>query len=729
MKRTLLIASMLIATTILNCCDDLQEDKEGNNNSPDNEKIEENGDEPSAFLLFKDATNSFESQEATSYTGIIADMMYSTAFVLGSIHDDSHPFVEFSLDDNYSRLLFIAGTMNSFTQGKKSVLGVFCDGQKVMEKLFEEQSVPEQFDFDVSGVKVVRFERLTGTGDITIAEATLWTKDKQPHPTKPLYKAEAKPTQLVVELEPYFANSYHTLIGSKEGSEWKQEMIINGKEYTSGISMDANRRLIGDGQAATLFNLGGQYTQLQFVAGPISSAGGTTGRGWLTVVADGKILYEYECEENDLAQTLTIPINGCKRLSIESQNADGSLCIGAANIMVYPEGSEPIQGLTQPLVTSITTGAYRDLPDVCPLVRNIKPYALTGIVTFEDNVYDGRSDYRTFSMGGVKFNEGIILNSATSVLEDNTRSSAIFSLDGEFDYISFTTGWVSKCGVLKNDTLRVYADDEMVFNMPIVATRPNQHYTVPINKCHRLIFEKRGIMSLSHPVFGVADIVVYRGKPVENDLFEHPHPELPAEVDLIDLGAPYIHYVPSMKDYMDETFHDGTTQKEYFELNGNRIYKGFLLQTSVHFDLEAGVLGGEGGTAVAVGGMGASITVGTVGSATISAVCPFGALLMLAAGGSGYESSCAAFNAYEAYDELTFTVAPYQSRYQGISDTLLIGGNGEVIETFLLPDNMEPTTYTVQLQRCGQLMFWMPCGDGTSAQYLIYDAVLRRKGS
>ena len=119
--------------------------------------------------------------------------------------------------------------------------------------------------------------------------------------------------------------------------------------------------------------------------------------------------------------------------------------------------------------------------------------------------------------------------------------------------------------------------------------------------------------------------------------------------------------------------------------------------------------------------------VGTVGSSYISAVCPFGALLMLAAGGTMHESSCAAFNAYEAYDEMTFKIAPLSGAFYRQNDTLLIGGSGEVIETIVLQDEMPPTTYTVDLKRCGQLMFWLECGHDSSAPYLIYDIVLRRK--
>ena len=92
---------------------------------------------------------------------------------------------------------------------------------------------------------------------------------------------------------------------------------------------------------------------------------------------------------------------------------------------------------------------------------------MAGRANQQNNVFDGRSEHITFSMGGVKFNEGVILQSVTHVMNDNTRADAMFNLGGEFDYVSFTAGWVSKCGVLKNDTLRVYADDKVVMNMPL----------------------------------------------------------------------------------------------------------------------------------------------------------------------------------------------------------------------------------------------------------------------
>lgn len=689
--------------------------------------------EPSAYLMMHNVTKKNNCFGVESYERHgIADIDYYPARMLrfDPGYYEGATYAEFELQDDYERLLFAAGTDRAGND-ERSVLAVFGDGKKLMEHLFVEYSVPEQFELDIKGVKTIRFEIMTGKGGTIVADATLWKSARKAHPLKPLTKAESKPTELVNELPPYHAGGSHTLVGPTRltDDEWRPKMNINGIQYESGIVMGALMQLIGTGRSCSHFNLGGQYTQLQFIVGPNIADGGTVGRGWMTVRADDKIIYEYECLENDIARVVTLPIEGCRRLSIESENADENLWIAVADIMVYPKGKEPIARLKEVKEEPLKTDRYRDLPDVCPLVRNIPPFLLTGNVSFEGNIFDGRSDYRTFSMGGVKFNEGIILSSKTHWMDDNTRSSAVFYTAGEFDNISFMLGWVSKCGVLKNDTLRIYADDEIVFNMPIIATRPNQYYEVPIHKCQRLIFEKRGIISMTHPVFGVADIVAYRGKVKKNDLFTHPQPELPKEVDLIDLGAPYIHYVPGYHDFMEETYHDGSTKKEYFELaNGDRIHKGFLLKTSVHFSLEAGPLGGEGsGTAFAAAGMGASLMVGTVGSSYISAVCPFGALLMLAAGGTMHESSCAAFNAYEAYDEMTFKVTTLQKGFYDRIDTLFIGGSGEVIETIELKQEMPPTEYKVKLNRCGQLMFWLQCGHDNSAPYIIYDIVLRRK--
>lgn len=666
--------------------------------------------------------------------GIIAlgGVPYKTGFVLHHINygSDRQGYVEYSLKGKYSKLTFIMGTSpENDPKFDKGVLGISVDGRKVVDQVITSHSVPERMTIDVKGADIIRFELTTGEVAVGIVEAALWTAAQTPRQLGSTGRVGgSKPLSLVGELRPYFKNNGHRCISADPKDE--HEVSVNGHRYTSALKMRAHMGILTNSEASTLFNLDGKYKTLRFIAGPEDIRGGEAGQGWLTVKADGKIIYEYEFTSTDVVKQVTLDIEGCRQLSFESEQREHSSFIVAANIMVYPAGQEPTEAKEGAVETAVTDPKLKALPDVCKLISNIPPYAVAGRANQQNNVYDGKSEHITFSMGGVKFSEGIILQSVTHVMSSNTRADAMFNLGGEFDYVSFTVGWVSKCGVLKNDTLRVYADDRVVMNMPLIATSPNRSYTVPIYKCQRLRFEKRGMESMNHPVYGIADIVVYRGEPVENNLFQHPVPDLPDEVDLFALGAPYIHhaYVPESKYSVDcHRFLDGTSKKLYYELGGRRIYGGFLLSSSVHFDLE--FKGNSGGAAVAAAGIGSSVVIGTIGNATISAVTPFGALLMLAAGGSGYESSCAAFNTYGAYDEMTFTVACYRQAISKRKDVLQIGGDGEVIQEFEISDYMQPTTFTVPIGKCKQLMFWLKCGDSSSGDYLFYDVKLRKTGA
>jgi hypothetical protein len=42
-------------------------------------------------------------------------------------------------------------------------------------------------------------------------------------------------------------------------------------------------------------------------------------------------------------------------------------------------------------------------------------------------------------------------------------------------------------------------------------------------------------------------------------------------------------------------------------------------------------------------------------------------------------------------------------------------------------NEMKPTTVTVPINKCHQLMFWLDCGDERSGQYVIYDMTVRKK--
>lgn len=677
---------------------------------------------------------------------LMGGVKYSRGFYLSNNgQPNQHGFVEYSLKGKYKTITFVLGSVKSIvglgndiprTSNVKAVFKVSGDGKKLKEFVVEDYGVPNYVSLDISGVDKLSFEIIINQITIGVANPILWTTQQKPVNVGKLTNASGNQLSLITDLRPYATSGYHTIISQNDKVE---SVKINGVEYTNGIELNADIQLIGQDERSTYFNLGGKYSTLTFVAGPKDSDNGQLGVAWLTIKGDNKILLEEEIGEDNIAKAFTVDIKNCNMLCIASQQSSGSSRLAVADLKVYPEGAQLPNNASKNGDQSeflAVSDKVKALPDVCKLVSNIEPYAVGGGISRENMVYNGSSDYYTFSMGGVQFNEGLIFQSATNVLNDNTGCHAVFNLEGEFDYISFTTGWISKCGVLKNDILEIYADNQMVFQMPLIATSENQYYEVPIHKCRKLSFIKKGVVSLDHPAFGVADIVLYRGKPVKNELFVHLKPDCPDKIDLINLSKPYIHYASSLKDYQSDLLKDGSSKKEYFTMpDGQRIYKGFVLATSVHFSLDMGP-GSNPSVGVVAGTLGGSVMVGMVGGTAISAVFPFGALIALASGGTAHESSCAAFNTWGEYDYVTFTVACLKKEDNGGGfslknspiDTLLIGADGKVVYSIEVHDNMKPTTYTVPINKARQLMFWLQCGNWNSGIFIFYDVVLS-KGS
>lgn len=643
-------------------------------------------------------------------------------------------FAVFRLGGKYETLMFVLGHENSSTGAGGTgidtdprIVTVYADGRKVIDEVVYPYSVPKRVKLNVTGVDELKFTLVSGNGVIGFAEATLWRAGQTPVETGNISNTKAHTVELVKDMKPYFQNNRMTNV-SPLGKQ--TSMTINGREYDSGLAVNMDRAIVGKNPGWSYFNLQGQYSTLRFVVGPLNSTNSGSGKGWITVKADDKIIYELEMTYEDIAQTVTLDVTGCRMLTFMSEQEEGSMHAGIADIVAYPEGVAPQETAG---VDDTADPRLKSLPDVCKLISNIPPY--TALAQTEKQIFDGTSDHITFSMGGVRYSEGIVFYNKANVLSNDTRSYAVFDLGNEFDYVSFTAGYIGKSGALNNDVLKVYADDKLVLEEPLIATYPNRDFVVPLNKCRKLRFETSGSSTLDVAAYGIADAVVYRGKPVANDLFVHPKPECPPTIDLIDLGAPYIHYVSPMKQSDDAIFYDGSTQKNYFDLNGQRIYKGFMLQTSVHFSLDYGPLSGSDGAAAgAIGGaaVGSAFVAGgvAVGGAVVgSTLIGAAALLMLAAGGEALESSCAAFNTYGEYNSVTFTVACYKPyiRPDDYKETLLIAADHKVMAQLTVYETMEPQTVTVPINGCQQLMFWLANTDNWSGQFIFYDIKLSKE--
>ena len=641
---------------------------------------------------------------------------------------DEGAYVTFELGGEFDVLTFNMAHDDKCSQDI-GVVTVHGDGNKIFDEKVRGYEPPRQYTLNVSGINELTFKIAATDIEVVVTDAVLWKSGQNPKPITRSVSPAAKPKELVKDIKPYYLSGWMTAVTPDE-----HYIMLNRQTYEYGLRGNMTMALIGTYKGFAYFNLHKQYSKVSFIVGCHDDLAGGHGSGWVTVKADGKIIEEIEVKKGDIAKQIVLDITGCETLSFHTEQIDGDSYAEMAQIMVYPEGQEENismreDGLAPP------DPRLKELPDVCKLISNITPYQVVGKV--EKQIYNGSSDHITFSMGGTKYSEGIILYQTASFWDDNLSACATFDMGNEFDYISFTAGYVGKSWNMNDDYLMVYADDELVFSTCLVPTYPNQNFVVPIKKCRMLRFCNAGCGNLDVAAFGVADIVAYRGKAVENDLFVHPQPDCPYEIDLIDLGLPYIHYVSPMGNYRDEIVFDGTTKKNYFEINGERIYKGFLLQTSTHFSLDFGVLGtGDGSNAAAAGAVGAAAvgasfvaTGAAVGGATVGAsLAPIAAFLMLAAGGEAVENSCAAFNTYGEYNSVTFKVGciSTSSNKRDYYEHLMIGADHKVVANIGVRECMEPQQITVPIDGCEQLMFWLANTNGTSAQYLIYDVVVSK---
>lgn len=638
--------------------------------------------------------------------------------------DGEDAYVTFNIKGKYKTLTF---TMGHYKRCSKEVgvVTVRADGKKVLDEKIKGHEPPRTYNLDVSGVDEVTFKVAGGDIDVMVADAILWREDETPVDVRPAPQPSTAPIELVKDLQPYYLSNFMSEITEEEDSRIR----LNGQTYNYGLRGDMTMALIGTYDCRAYFNLHKQYSRVSFIAGCRDDLTKGAGRGWITVKADDKVIEEIEVKEGDIAKQFTFDITGCEVLSFQAEQSEGESYAEIAKIIVYPEKDAGMAGELG-CRPAPPNPRLKDLPNVCKLISSIPPYQVIGRV--DKQIYDGASDYITFSMGGYKFNEGIILYQTASFLDDNLSACATFDMGNEFDYITFTSGYVGKSWNMNDDLLMVFADDTLIYSAPMIATYPNQHHVVPINKCRTLRFANRGCGRLDVAAFGVGDIIAYRGEPVENDLFVHAKPECPQEIDLIDLGRPYIHYVSTSSNDKESIIRDGSTKKEYFELNGERIYKGVVLQTSTHFSLDFGVLGDDNGTDAAAASIVGATAVGAsfvasgvaVGSAVVgTTVAPLGAFLLLAAGGEAVENSLAAFNTYGEYNSVTFKVGclPKASVKSDEPEHLMIGADHNVMADIAVYETMEPQEFTIPIDGCGQLIFWLANTRGTSARYLIYD--------
>ena len=172
--------------------------------------------------------------------------------------------------------------------------------------------------------------------------------------------------------------------------------------------------------------------------------------------------------------------------------------------------------------------------------------------------------------------------------------------------------------------------------------------------------------------------MLYRGEPVENDLFAREEPDCPYETDLIELcKKPYFHYngrfVSDLTNFnMSDCFLDGSTITRSFKMkDGREINKGFILETNIPLGLENVTV--MDAAFMLLTGVGASVSASDVAAATgvsggASGSVNMGIFLLLN-DQNNKQAAAAAFNTLGQYESCTFTVENFRPHVDEFAET------------------------------------------------------------
>ena len=296
--------------------------------------------------------------------------------------------------------------------------------------------------------------------------------------------------------------------------------------FHSGLQLSSHQGLFDSQEDFAYFWLNKQYEKISFIVGPhdnISSHAST----WLVIKGDkDKILYEEIVRQTDLPRQVVVNVSGQDRIcfTTELRGCDflGGITFGVVDMWAYTKAdlaSVPKEGLVNPNKEKLAA-----LPSPCPLISKIPSFSYHGKAHPDAVIFNGKSRHLTFSMGGEKFNQGLIFTTGANLWNDNIDCYFMFDLGGEFDYLSFYAGMLTKKRALADDSLRIYADGKLILDTIIHCAWPNQYFEIPINKCRKLTFAKTGNGTLNKDCYiCLGDLAVYRGKPVKGLLHGRLH--------------------------------------------------------------------------------------------------------------------------------------------------------------------------------------------------------------
>ena len=697
----------------------------------------------------------FKYEDSSSKTFTVGGHDYHGGVVLGTlVGPTEYPDVEFPLEGKYDYFSFVLGgeseekRIDKVTDGKEiynstayvmngaypTLIGkakelklgiqIIIDGALKEEFVLSCYDVAKRYTYDVKGAQTFEIKAVTGDDgwEVTMMEITVWNGET--HETGYVPEPAGKePVKLVRDLKPYLIPvtspvEYYPNYASSE----RNYINMSAVKFEDAIATQISMELVTDTEKSIFFDLEGKYNYLTFAAG---AADRTTthdeGSAWLTVYADGKIIFEEVISTHELYKRFTIEVAGCRQLKFAWLIKEGNENFGNAVGGVYGIGDAYVATTAEALNNiSYADGSKSEIKMPVKMISGLGAFGVVSNMQ-DQAVFDGSTSFKSFSMGGVKYTEGIMLHASNNVLSAKP-ACASFNLNGKYNTISFVAGHISNSNVYENDEIEIYADGKLIKTVKVVCHMLPQEYIVDVTGCKHIEFVSGKLTNqlMERPVIGIANLVAYPDKYVENNLFPGRKPDDYGKTcDLIDTFGFYDVYNSHISNKVgavgvQDGYYDGTTNKNTFKVGDKTYNKGILLKTNVHMELDMAGVGGAMVLGTMLSGWGLSI-------------------LALAGSGEAHESALAMANIKDSgYTSVTFTVAMQEDCSSIIvqdESTLMIGSDDKCVKEITVSKNMKPTTYTVELgEDCERLMFWLDCSleDDGSHVYAIYDITLNK---
>jgi len=159
--------------------------------------------------------------------------------------------------------------------------------------------------------------------------------------------------------------------------------------------------------------------------------------------------------------------------------------------ILYTEADVEKEGLTVPAVSSLEAVLDSNLSSGAVL-----PYQNTGYIT----QYNGEDPLNTFSMMGNAYAQGLALEASYS----GDTTEFLFNLGGGFQEFSAVIGHLDNKGTAAA-TINVYADGELVEQLPLAGNMACYTYTLNVQGVNQLRFTREGRSSYG---YGLANITL-----------------------------------------------------------------------------------------------------------------------------------------------------------------------------------------------------------------------------